>query len=819
MPRYRGVSQKELSNLVTVGGRGCRRTTNDATPWNLGQSSIIERSCFVTPADSLSLVKGDADSTSIMDNDSDASSVFVSDDDCSFVSGSDSSQSSSSNVNSYNGTEFEDFDNQFGTRHGNRLVDYAALTSAVEEIAACKCCYKDQIEQEFESFLTFCDEKLAETVCHDQGRDNFNIRKWYTAWNMDRKFQPVPISVTDVNHGLATELSFTCDRCALLGKGKKGTWKNHCTTAQQSKEICNDTLTKSDICQYNINVRFCYALQLMGIGGEHAATLAAFLDLPDAHKWNRQVSILERFTHPTINKVRMYAEQMGTDEEINATLNSPDYPIDQELLEAEVPLHRVRASYDMGWQVRSSGNKYASPTGHGLLLGAITRKVMDSVTYNKKCATCTKSKDGKQKPHNCVKNYEGSSKSMEAAGLVQMLNRMPTEKHVSIATIVSDDDSNARSKAQHTNNGGQLTNTTEEPSFLADPSHRKRVFARAIYNLASAPVKVSRVSKGLAGHLKYCYGACVKRYRHLTVEELSKKVYNILEHICGNHEECDESWCYDVKAKKKNKQYNPPADHRIHKEDTTTYMQLKKVFDQYANLDQMAYCNHPYDTQTNEALNQSIATVAPKSTCYSGTVSLYSRIGLIIGIHNLGYTNMFRHIFQIHEMNMTRPLTQYLEKKEHRKGVKRKYERKLEVKLARSQKQKKSRQEVFNERTDKSYGAGVGLQAGIKSKQITRQQNKMSMNGDKRCKCGSTTHLRTTHKSCPLNKANNTAGATNEKNSVTAGGGLQKNNEAPADTGTLTNSATEVSTVLVTVTDCATPSSTVPADTTVVLVP
>jgi len=250
----------------------------------------------------------------------------------------------------------------------------------------------------------------------------------------------------------------------------------------------------------------------MGIGGEHAATLAAFLDLPDAHKWNRQVSILECFTHPTINNVRMYAEQMGTDEEINATLNSPDNPIEQELLEADVPLHHVRALYDMGWQVRSSGNKYASPTGHGLLLGAITRKVMDSVTYYKKCATCTKDKDGKRKPHNCVKNYEGSSKSMEAAGLVEMLNRMPIQKHVSIAANISDDDSKARSKVQHTDNGGQL-------SFLADPSHRKRVFALAIYNLASAPVKVSKVSKGLAGHLKYCYGACVKRYRHLTMED------------------------------------------------------------------------------------------------------------------------------------------------------------------------------------------------------------------------------------------------------------------------------------------------------------
>jgi hypothetical protein len=198
--------------------------------------------------------------------------------------------------------------------------------------------------------------------------------------------------------------------------------------AQPSKKVYKETANKSDLCCYNINLWFCYALQLMGIGGEHVATLAAFLDLPDAHKWNRQVAVLELFTHPTINNVRMYAEQMGTDEEINAIVNSRDNSIEQELLGAEVPLHHVRALYDMGWQVRSSGNKCASPTGHGLLLGAITRKVMDSIIYNKKCATCTKNKDGKRKPHNCVKNYEGSLKFMEAAGLVTMLNRMPIQK-------------------------------------------------------------------------------------------------------------------------------------------------------------------------------------------------------------------------------------------------------------------------------------------------------------------------------------------------------------------------------------------------------
>jgi hypothetical protein len=54
----------------------------------------------------------------------------------------------------------------------------------------------------------------------------------------------------------------------------------------------------------------------MGIGGEHAATLSSFLDFPDAYKWKRQVAALEQYTHLTINKVRMYTEQMGTDEKI-----------------------------------------------------------------------------------------------------------------------------------------------------------------------------------------------------------------------------------------------------------------------------------------------------------------------------------------------------------------------------------------------------------------------------------------------------------------------------------------------------------------------
>ena len=192
-------------------------------------------------------------------------------------------------------------------------------------------------------------------------------------------------------------------------------------------------------------------------------------------------------------------------------------------------------------------------------------------------------------------------------------------------------------------------------------------------------------------------------------------MYNILEHICDNHDNCDESWCYDAKAKALGKQYKAPPEHCIKKDDTVTYQQLKKIFDQYANLEQMGYCNHPYDTQTNESLNQAIATLAPKNTCYSGTISLYSRIALVIGIHNLGHVKHFNVLFETLGMAMTHNLMVHLDGKQRKKQKKQEYQRRLDVKVRRSQTQKKSREEVFKERTDNSYGTGVGLTAGIKA--------------------------------------------------------------------------------------------------------
>jgi len=175
-----------------------------------------------------------------------------------------------------------------------------------------------------------------------------------------------------------------------------------------------------------------------------------------------------------VETIKLQSQQEASNEEVAAALADDRNVVQQNLMMQDLPIPRVEASFDMGWQVRSSGGKYGSFTGHALLIGARTRKVLDSAIYNKKCGVCTKheKRTGNTtnvRNHLCVKNYNGSSKSMEAAALVKMLIRVPEEKNISVCTIISDDDSNARAKARHESNGGILPLTVEEPQFKADP--------------------------------------------------------------------------------------------------------------------------------------------------------------------------------------------------------------------------------------------------------------------------------------------------------------------------------------------------------------
>ena len=121
----------------------------------------------------------------------------------------------------------------------------------------------------------------------------------------------------------------------------------------------------------------------------------------------------------------------------------------------------------------------------------------------------------------------------------------------------------------------------------------------------------------------------------------------------------------------------------------------------------------------------------------------------------------FDRIFQQLGIMMTTTLERFLNQKEYRKEYKKKYDERVDMKVRRSKEQQKNRQQVLKERSDNAYGTGIGLNAGIRKKQSSQTSDttttkKMTKRNERvaptTCKCGSNSHLRTTHSDCPLNK-------------------------------------------------------------------
>ena len=46
--------------------------------------------------------------------------------------------------------------------------------------------------------------------------------------------------------------------------------------------------------------------------------------------------------------------------------------------------------YDMGWNKKSSGTRYDSISGHGLMIGGYSKKVIGFKRISKECSVCSK---------------------------------------------------------------------------------------------------------------------------------------------------------------------------------------------------------------------------------------------------------------------------------------------------------------------------------------------------------------------------------------------------------------------------------------------
>ena len=107
-----------------------------------------------------------------------------------------------------------------------------------------------------------------------------------------------------------------------------------------------------------------------------------------------------------------------------------------------------------------------------------------------------------------------------------------------------------------------------------------------------------------------------------------------------------------LKEKEKNLRAKEDSKYFRSKEiDSKLYKQVMESMRPYLTDDKLKMLQHPWSTQLNEAMNNSIASFAPKTKTFCCTMSLKTRVGIAAAIQGLGYQVFWNRVFQ--ELGLT----------------------------------------------------------------------------------------------------------------------------------------------------------------------
>ena len=230
---------------------------------------------------------------------------------------------------------------------------------------------------------------------------------------------------------------------------------------------------------------------------------------------------------------------------------------------------------------------------------------------------------------------------------------------------------------------------------------------------------------------------------------------------------------------KKGDDYQPPLNRPFYSKETKSkmYSQIEKVVQNFNGMDTLKESIHSYSTQKNEALNQCIARVAPKFKHFGATLTLQTRIFLVIAIANEGYSTFYGKLLpqlvnlNVHNQHIVHNGIQKIEKVRQKN-----MNRKASTQFKRARKHKiraKIKEQVYEERISKeknygTYESGFNfecepVQINEEPQQTTiitatemndqtneKQQQKKKQSKQKYCKwCNKyTNHLTRQSKSC-----------------------------------------------------------------------
>lgn len=421
----------------------------------------------------------------------------------------------------------------------------------------------------------------------------------------------------------------------------------------------------------------------------------------------------------------------------------------------------ITVLYDMGWQKRNSGHNYDSLSGHAFMIGSHTGKIIAQSVLAKACQGCYMRSKGfctdteapsitgitlelleeihEEDPriydeeeddpdfykenadqgsknyipdfsasanHICTKNYDGASKGMEATAFIRMVIDGYDNRGFIVGAAVADDDSSVRANAKHVDTSkkddvGMLPDRVPEPKrWFTDANHFIRHVLKKIFGMTNTVGDGQNPTKFFARRLKDLLGCALRENAHLPFKDFAKAVRCVPNHLFDEHDDCG-TWC---------KRKNDPEYDKGKYWDPVTYQVMKgrvwQALKQDLSDQSLRRVHHSHHTQLCEALQNGVAQRAPKNRTYSRTISLYGRVCITAGEHNMGKDAYIKELTKRMSIGLPESSSRMLEYKTRRKKKQRDYSSMPAQKFRRKKKEHQTMKEqrVKDEKSRATYG-------------------------------------------------------------------------------------------------------------------
>jgi hypothetical protein len=178
---------------------------------------------------------------------------------------------------------------------------------------------------------------------------------------------------------IATNLVFACGnkKCGYVFHSEAPAMAGQGHKKKDKRQRSNDCA---------INVLWVLGFISCGDGEAEAARMLGLLGLPnDTTMETRSFQLIEERISPNIWRLTEEILLENLTAEVKATIDPINFGLWEQSLKEDAAFvlpkdkyPKMDASFDMGWQQKSSGNWYASPSGHVFLAGGSTRKPIAS---------------------------------------------------------------------------------------------------------------------------------------------------------------------------------------------------------------------------------------------------------------------------------------------------------------------------------------------------------------------------------------------------------------------------------------------------------